>query len=119
MVTVAPILDRAPDCAAFLCEDADQPAIDALRLAKSTGRAPRTGSRDWIAGLDRGTGSRDWIAGLEADTRRALASEKRGPKPRAQPIGGESELFTTLSPQPCLTPGPARMPNELLMTLSP
>jgi putative transposase len=83
VVTVAPILDRAHDFAAFLGEDADQPAIDALRLAKSTGRP---------------VGSADWIARLEADTRRALAPEKRGPKPRAPPIGGEGELFKTLSP---------------------
>ncbi len=83
VVTVAPILDRVGDFATFLDEDADRPAIDALRLAKSTGRP---------------VGSADWIAGLEAGTRRALAPEKRGPKPKARPIGDDGELFPTVSP---------------------
>jgi putative transposase len=83
VVTVAPILDRVGDFAAFLDEAADQPAIDALRLAKSTGRP---------------VGAADWIAGLEADMHRALAPEKRGPKPKARPTGRAGELFPTVSP---------------------
>ncbi len=80
---MAPILDRVGDFATFLDEGADQPAIDALRLARSTGRP---------------VGSADWIAGLEADTRRALAPEKRGPKPKARTTGDQNELFPTVSP---------------------
>ena len=34
---VAPVLDRAGDLAAFLDEEENKPAIDALRLARSTG----------------------------------------------------------------------------------
>src|ERR1700678_1082037 len=62
VVTVAPVLDRVDDFAAFLDEDADQAAIDALRLAKSTGRP---------------VGSAEWIARLEAEPSRILAREKR------------------------------------------
>ncbi len=83
VVTVAPVLDRVGDFAAFLDEDADQPAIDALRLVRSTGRP---------------VGAADWLARLEADTSRILAPEKRGPKPRARPDGDQGELFRTVSP---------------------
>ena len=83
VVTVAPVLDRVGDFATFLAEDADQPAIDALRLAKSTGRP---------------VGAKDWIARLEADTYRILASEKRGPKPRARAEGDHVDLFSKASP---------------------
>jgi hypothetical protein len=66
VVAVAPVLDRVGAFATFLDEDADRPAIEALRLARSTGRP---------------VGAADWIARLEADTRRAPARQKRGPKP--------------------------------------
>ena len=82
VVTVAPVLDRVGDFATFLAEDADQPAIDALRLAKSTGRP---------------VGANDWIARLEADTNRILAPEKRGPKPRARAEGDHVGLFAKAS----------------------
>jgi len=83
VVTVAPVLDRVDDFAAFLDEDADQSAIDALRLAKSTGRP---------------VGAAEWIARLEAETSRVLAPEKRGPKPRARAAEDQGELFHTVSP---------------------
>jgi putative transposase len=82
VVTVAPVLDRVRDFATFLAEDADQPAIDALRLAKSTGRP---------------VGAKDWITRLEADTNRTLAPEKRGPKPRARAVDDQGELFAKVS----------------------
>ncbi len=83
MVTVAPVLGRVGDFATFLAEDADRPAIDALRLANSTGRP---------------VGAKDWIARLEADTHRILAPEKRGPKPRARAKEDQGELFSKASP---------------------
>jgi len=83
VVAVAPVLDRVGDFATFLDENADQPAIEALRLARSTGRP---------------VGAADWIARLEADTRRALAPEKRGPKPRARTVNAQGGLFPTVSP---------------------
>ncbi len=82
VVAVAPILERTGDFAAFLDEDADQPAIEALRLAKSTGRP---------------VGAADWVARLEAETNRVLAPEKRGPKPKARADGEQNDLFPTLS----------------------
>jgi putative transposase len=83
VVTVAPVLDRVGDFAAFLDEEADQSAITALRLARSTGRP---------------VGAADWIARLEAETRRRLAPEKRGPKPRAPTENNQGGLFPTVSP---------------------
>ncbi len=38
-------------------------------------------------------GAKDWIARLEADTNRALAPEKRGPKPPARVEGDQGEVF--------------------------
>ena len=63
--------------------NSDQSAIDALRLAKSTGRP---------------VGAAEWIARLEAETSRVLAPEKRGPKPRARAAEDQGELFHTVSP---------------------
>jgi putative transposase len=77
-MTVAALLERVGDFATFLAEDADQPAIDAPPMAKSTGRP---------------VGAKDRIARLEADTHRILAPEKRGPKPRARGEGDEGEPF--------------------------
>ena len=83
MMTVAALLERVGDFATFLAEDADQPAIDALRLAKSTGRP---------------VGAKDWITRLEADTHRTLAPEKLGPMPRARAGEDQGELFSKASP---------------------
>ena len=83
VVTVTPVLERADDFAAFLNEDEDAPAIEALRLAKSTGRP---------------VGAADWIARLEADTGRPLAPERRGPKPSTRAPGDQGDLFRTVSP---------------------
>ena len=83
VVTVAPVLERTDGFAAFLAEDEDGPAIDALRLAKSTGRP---------------VGAAEWIARLEADTGRPLAPEKRGPKPSAHRADAQIKLFPTVSP---------------------
>jgi putative transposase len=60
VVTVAPLLDRAGDFAAFLGEGENRPAIDALHLARSTGRP---------------VGAADQVAKLAGETRRTLAPE--------------------------------------------
>ena len=83
VVTVAPVLDRTADFAAFLAEEEEKPAIDALRLARSTGRP---------------VGAADWIAKLEARTQRTLAPEKRGPKPKPAAAIDQGLLFPTVSP---------------------
>jgi putative transposase len=67
LVKVAPLLDRIGDFAAFLGSDEDQQATRALRMAETTGRP---------------LGSDAWLEGIEAMTGRALAPQKRGPKPR-------------------------------------
>jgi hypothetical protein len=71
------------DFTAFPGEAADQPAIVALRLAKSTGRT---------------IGAAKWIARLEAETHRVLASEKRGSKPGVRADDNQDDLFRTVSP---------------------
>ena len=83
VVTVAPVLERVDDFAAFLDAGEDTPAIAALRLAKSTGRP---------------VGAAEWIARLEMETGRALAPEKRGPKPAARAPEDQNDLFPTVSP---------------------
>jgi len=83
VVTVAPILGRVGDFQSFVDDDADEAAIGALRRARSTGRP---------------VGAADWIAALEASTRRALAPEKRGRKPRARIAEAQDDLFPTVSP---------------------
>ena len=62
-------LNHTGDFAAFLDEQENKPVIDALRLVRSTGRPG---------------GAADGIAKLEAETRRTLAPENRGPKPKAR-----------------------------------
>lgn len=83
VVTVAPMLDRTGDFAAFLDEEENKPAIDALRLARSTGRP---------------VGAADWIANIEAQTKRTLAPEKRGPQPKTAATDEQGLLFQTVSP---------------------
>jgi putative transposase len=69
LVTVAPLLDRIGDFAAFLGTAEDQQATRALRMAETTGRP---------------VGSAAWIAQLEQATGRLLAPRKRGPKPKTE-----------------------------------
>jgi len=84
LVTVAPVLERTGDFAAYLDEAEDAERVAALRQSRSTGRP---------------VGAKEWLAELEARTKRDLAPRRRGPKPRA---GGSEEdqagLFSALSP---------------------
>jgi len=82
IVTVAPLLERAGDFAAYMAEDEDAEAITALRRSYSTGRP---------------VGAKDWLAALEVQTGRALAPARRGPKPRTGEGGGHAGLFHTVS----------------------
>jgi putative transposase len=54
LVTVAPVLARAPDFAALLRTDADDPAFAGLRAAEATGRP--LGTPDVVADLERRLG---------------------------------------------------------------
>ena len=83
VVTVAPMLGRVGDFAAFLDEAEDSTAVAALRGARSTGRP---------------VGAEEWIRSLEALTRRALAPAKRGPKPRRPDAEPQTDLFSKVSP---------------------
>jgi putative transposase len=68
LVTVAPVLNRYGDFAAFLGNPVgDDEAWRALRMAETSGRP---------------LGSDDWLETLEARTGRTLKPQKRGPKPR-------------------------------------
>jgi putative transposase len=67
LVTVAPLLDRVGDFAAFLGHDEDQQATRALRISETTGRP---------------LGDPAWVERLERMTGRTLAPRKRGPKPK-------------------------------------
>jgi putative transposase len=67
LVSVAPLLARVGDFAAFLGTTEDQQATRALRLAETTGRP---------------VGSSGWIEELERLSGRPLAPRKRGRKPR-------------------------------------
>jgi putative transposase len=71
LVTVAPLLDRIGDFAAFLGGEEDQQATRALRMAETTGRP---------------LGEPAWIGQLELATGRSLAPRKRGPKSRAEAV---------------------------------
>jgi putative transposase len=51
LAVMRPVLDRAPDFAALIAGDADDPAFGALRAAETTGRP--LGNRDFVAGLER------------------------------------------------------------------
>jgi putative transposase len=66
VVKVAPVLERVGDFNAFLGTDFDHDAaFGPLRRSEMTGRP---------------IGAADWMARLEAETDRALAPRKRGPK---------------------------------------
>ncbi len=70
VVTVAPVLEMAPDFAAYLDEDEDTNALAAIRRSRTTGRP---------------VGAKDWLTALEARTQRELAARKPGPKPAEKP----------------------------------
>jgi putative transposase len=82
LVTVAPLLERVGDFAAFLGSEEDQQATRALRTAETTGRP---------------VGGSEWVEQLERRAGRSLARRKPGPKARD---AGEEELgvFSKLSP---------------------
>jgi putative transposase len=68
VVAVRPLLKRVGDFAAFLDAAFDEEALfDPLRRSETTGRP---------------LGAARWIARLERQSGRALAPQKRGPKPR-------------------------------------
>jgi putative transposase len=68
VVTVAPVLERVGNFAAFLGEDFNEAlTYAALRKAESVGRP---------------VGSPEWLADMEARTGLALTPQKRGPKRR-------------------------------------
>jgi putative transposase len=72
LVNVAPAMERYGDFSAFLGFPEDySDSWQALRRSETTGRP---------------LGSSDWMAVLEARTGRALAPQKRGPKPRVLTI---------------------------------
>ena len=84
VITVAPVLARIDDFAAYLDEEEDAARVAAIRSSRSTGRP---------------VGPKAWLAALEGDTRRVLAPARRGPKPRATAADGDqAELFPTVSP---------------------
>ena len=79
---MGPVLEMIPDFAAALEAAEDGAAILAIRRSRSTGRP---------------VGSADWIKALEAESGRALARGKRGPR-RAEAIEPEAgDLFHTVS----------------------
>ncbi len=83
-VTVAPVLQRVPEFAAFLDERFDADAVFApLRRSETTGRP---------------LGTAAWISQLEQSFGRPLAPQKRGPKPREDGAAPTDELFSKLSP---------------------
>lgn len=66
-VKVAPALERVGNFAAFLGEEFDEAlGYASLRKAESVGRP---------------VGSKEWLADMEALTGKALAPQRRGPKP--------------------------------------
>jgi putative transposase len=67
VVTVAPVIDRLGDFAAFLGDADDAAAYAALRRSETTGRP---------------LGDPRWIEQLEQQHGKTLAPQKRGPKPR-------------------------------------
>ena len=78
LVRVAPVLERYGDFAAFMGEAAeDEASWRALRQSETTGRP---------------IGTPEWLAALEQQTGRALAPQKRGPKP-------QKSVFSKLSPK--------------------
>jgi putative transposase len=78
VVTVAPLLDRIGDFAAFLAEGEDSAACAVLGAAESTGRP---------------LGNEAFIAGLERILGRKLARGRPGPKPAASDPHKQAELW--------------------------
>ncbi len=75
VTTIAPVLSRYPDFAAFIESGPDEAAFERLRCAESIGRP---------------LGDERFISRLEAATRRTLKPGKRGPKPsRPDEPGGD------------------------------
>jgi putative transposase len=83
LVSVAPVLERVGDFAAYLDEAEDAKAIAALRRSGLTGRP---------------VGAPEWLAALEASAKRKLAPGKRGPRPKARADVDQAELFSAVSP---------------------
>ena len=83
VVTVAPVLERVGDFAAYLAEEEDAEAVAAIRRSRSTGRP---------------VGAKEWLVAMEARTGRQLAPAKRGPKPRGPTDPDQAELFSAVSP---------------------
>jgi hypothetical protein len=81
-VSVAPVLERVGEFAAYLDEAEDAKAIAALRRSGSTGRP---------------VGTPEWLAALEASTKRKLAPGKRGPRPKARADVDQAELFSAVN----------------------
>ena len=84
VVTVAPLLERYGDFAAFLDvpRDGEETAFKRLRQGETTGRP---------AGADA------WLDHLERIHSRTLRPAKRGPKPKAAPADA-GDLLSKLSP---------------------
>ena len=83
VVTVAPVLERTGDYAAYLDEAEEPGRVAAIRRSRSTG---------WPVG------AKDWLAKLEQDVGRSIAPAKRGPKPRATAAQNQSDLLSAVSP---------------------
>ncbi len=83
LVDIGPAAERIEDFAAYLDEEGEIAAVNALRRSRSTGRP---------------VGAAEWLADLEARTRRPLAPRRRGPKPRAAATADQTELFSAVSP---------------------
>jgi putative transposase len=77
LVTVAPLLDRYGDFAAFLGAAEDQQATRALRKAETTGRP---------------VGSAEWVGEIERRSGRSLTPKKRGPKAKESANAAEEVL---------------------------
>jgi putative transposase len=84
VVTVAPVLQRIENFAAFLDAPFDEDeTYRPLRRAETIGRP---------------LGGEDWITALEREHGRKLAPARRGRKPRELPGAAAGELFSKLSP---------------------
>ncbi|HWA60471.1 MAG TPA: transposase [Caulobacteraceae bacterium] len=67
VVEVDGVLAMTGDFASYLDEEEDRTRVDAIRRSRTTGRP---------------VGAPSWLTDLEARTGRALAAQRRGPKPR-------------------------------------
>jgi putative transposase len=82
ITTLAPLLDRVGDFAAFLEAPEDEAAVCAIRRSRTTGRP---------------VGGEAWIRALEASLGRPLAPARPGPRPKAA-TASQGRLFRTVSP---------------------